>query len=209
MEETPTDHHNRTREIKGVVCLALAVFLLLCLFSYSPQDPSFTRFMADGPSTHNLTGKFGSYTADSIIRLLGIASFLLPLALLACAFQYFLRPAFMVRRPARLRLFLFYAGLRRTAWRLWSKEASPFTEKHSRAGGLIGAGIVRFLLGYFNPAGTYIILIFIFIVSLFFIMEFSLVSVTEKFSQSAGGFLTAIKDRIFSVFYPFFFPAQN
>ena len=55
--------------------------------------------MADGPSTHNLTGKFGSYTADAIIRLIGIASFLLPLALLACAFQYFLRPAFMVSTP--------------------------------------------------------------------------------------------------------------
>nr|MBP7342655.1 DNA translocase FtsK 4TM domain-containing protein [Syntrophaceae bacterium] len=99
MEEKATDQNKRTREIKGVVCLALAVFLLLCLFSYSPQDPSFTRFVVDGPATHNLTGKVGSYTADSLIRLLGGAAFLIPLALLALAFQYFLRPAFDVTLP--------------------------------------------------------------------------------------------------------------
>jgi len=53
-------------------------------------------------------------------------------------------------------------------------------------------------------AGTYIILIFIFIVSLFFIIEFSLVSVTEKFSQSAGGIFKALKDRIFAFFAALF-----
>jgi S-DNA-T family DNA segregation ATPase FtsK/SpoIIIE len=203
MKENPTDHRNRTREIRGVVCLALAVFLLLCLFSYSPQDPSFTRFMADGPSTHNLTGKFGSYTADAIIRLIGIASFLLPMALLACAFQYFLRPAFTVSAP---RVFGFSFFTLACAGLLGSlvKGGVTFYGETLEAGGLIGAGIVRFLLGYFNPAGTYIILIFIFVVSLFFIMEFSLVSVTEKFSQSTGGFLKAIKDRIFSVSSLFF-----
>ena len=203
MKENPTDHRNRTREIRGVVCLALAVFLLLCLFSYSPHDPSFTRFMADGPSTHNLTGKFGSYTADAIIRLIGIASFLLPLALLACAFQYFLRPAFMVSAP-RVFGFAFFTLTCTGLLGSLVKGGVTFYRETLEAGGLIGAGIVRFLLGYFNSAGTYIILIFIFVVSLFFIMEFSLVSVTEKFSQSAGGFLTAIKDRIFSVFSSFF-----
>ena len=203
MKENPTDHRNRTREIRGVVCLALAVFLLLCLFSYSPHDPSFTRFMADGPSTHNLTGKFGSYTADAIIRLIGIASFLLPLALLACAFQYFLRPAFMVSAP-RVLGFSFFALACAGLLGSLVKGGVTFYGETLEAGGLIGKGIVRFLLGYFNPAGTYIILIFIFVVSLFFIMEFSLVSVTERFSQSAGGFLKTIKDRIFSVFSSFF-----
>ncbi|HPE07465.1 MAG TPA: DNA translocase FtsK 4TM domain-containing protein [Smithellaceae bacterium] len=203
MKENPTDHRNRTREIRGVVCLALAVFLLLCLFSYSPHDPSFTRFMADGPSTHNLTGKFGSYTADAIIRLIGIASFLLPLALLACAFQYFLRPAFMVSTP-RVLGFSFFALACAGLLGSLVKGGVTFYGETLEAGGLIGKGIVRFLLGYFNPAGTYIILIFIFVVSLFFIMEFSLVSVTERFSQSAGGFLKTIKDRIFSVFSSFF-----
>jgi len=204
MEETSQNHpHKRIREIKGVICLALAVFLLLCLFSYSPQDPSFTRFVADGSPTHNLTGKFGSYTADSIIRLLGIASFVLPLALLACAFQYFLRPA-IVLDVQRIIGFIFFtlscAGL---FGALIEGGITVHAEK-LRAGGLAGAGIVRFLLGYFNLAGTYIILIFVFIVSLFFIVEFSLVSVTEKFSKGVQKGFLSLKNS-FTSFFPRFF----
>jgi len=78
MEEKITDqqkHNKRIREIKGVICLSLALFLLLCLVSYRPQDPSFTHFVVSGKSTHNFTGKVGSYAADSLIRLLGISSF--------------------------------------------------------------------------------------------------------------------------------------
>ena len=199
MEETPNDHrHKRKREIQGVVCLALAVFLLLCLLSYAPRDPSFTRFVADGQSTHNLTGKFGAYTADSIIRLLGIASFLLPVALLACAFQFFLRPAFIVNAH-RVFGFSFFslacAGLLGAS----IKGGVAFSGETFRAGGLIGAGLVRFLLSYFNVAGAYIILIFIFIVSLFFIIEFSLVSAMERFSLQARGLLQTLRDRVSSL----------
>ncbi|MCX5848880.1 MAG: DNA translocase FtsK 4TM domain-containing protein [Deltaproteobacteria bacterium] len=62
MQKEQADN-KRTREIKGAVCLSLALFLLLCLVSYHPQDPSFTHFVASGQATHNFTGKFGSYFA--------------------------------------------------------------------------------------------------------------------------------------------------
>lgn len=198
MEESTKNHHSRNREIKGVICLALAIFLLLCLFSYSPQDPSFTHAVPpDGPSTHNWTGKVGSYTADSIIRLLGLASFLIPAALLACAFQFFLRPSFIVDAP-RVFGFLFFTFSSAGLFSALIKNGLTVYAEKLKAGGLIGAGIVQFLLGYFNSAGTYIILIFIFIVSLFFIIEFSLVSVTETVSQSARAFLKRVKERISS-----------
>ncbi len=203
MEENLKDHHKRTREIKGVVCLTLGIFLFICLFSYSPLDPSFTRFVTDGSSTHNLTGKFGSYTADSIIRLLGVASFLLPLALALCAFQYFLRPAFAVNAP-RVIGYSFFTLTCAGLFGALIRGGVIFYGETLKAGGLIGAGIVQFLLGYFNPAGTYIILIFIFIVSLFFIIEFSLVTIAEKFSQSIHEFIKAVKNQIFSFFIHFF-----
>lgn len=77
MEGATKNRDLRVKEIKGVVFLALAVFLLLSLLSYFPQDPSFTRAVPpDGPATHNLIGKAGSYTADSFIRLLGFGAFL-------------------------------------------------------------------------------------------------------------------------------------
>ena len=195
MEESSKDQNKRTREIKGVICLALAVFLLLCLFSYSPHDPSFTRFVGDAASTHNLIGKFGSYTADSIIRLLGVASFLLPVALLALAFQYFLRPAFAIDISRVFGFIFFTLSLAGLAGALLKKGVVVYGEA-LRAGGLLGAGLVRLLLNYFNAAGTYIIVIVMLIISLYFIIEYSLVSVTEKVSRGAGGLAGKIRERL-------------
>jgi S-DNA-T family DNA segregation ATPase FtsK/SpoIIIE len=194
MEETPKDPNKRTREIKGVICLALAVFLLLCLFSYSPHDPSFTRFVAEGASTHNLTGKFGSYTADSIIRMLGISVFLLPLALLACSFHYFLRPAFEVNAPRVIGFLFFTLSCSGLSGILFKNGVSLYGET-LRAGGLLGAGIDRFLLTYFNAAGSYIILIVLFIISLYFIIDYSLVSVTGRCSQGTRSLMITARER--------------
>ena len=188
MEEKQPDN-KRIREIKGVVCLALAVFLLLCLISYYPQDPSFTRFVAEGKAAHNFTGPVGSYTADSLIRLLGISSFFLPLIFLFCSFLYFLRAEFTISKSRFLGIIFFavsFAGLMAAI----IKTITVYGEK-LKVGGLIGAAAVQILLNYFNIAGTYILLILILIVSLIFMVDFSLVTVTGKLSQS---FRTVLPD---------------
>jgi len=81
MTEKPSAF-KRPREIAGVIILTIAVFLLLSLSSYHPSDPSFTHFVAGKVKTHNLIGSMGSYTADSLLRLLGIGAFWLPVFLL-------------------------------------------------------------------------------------------------------------------------------
>lgn len=194
MEEAPVHQKKRFREIQGVICLALAVFLLLCLFSYSPQDPSFTRFVADAPDTHNLTGKFGAYTADSIIRLLGVTSFLIPLALLACAFHYFLRPSFSLNPPQIFGFIFFTLSLSGLLANLFQQGVS-FQGVTLKTGGLIGRGFAGLLLTYFNAAGTYIILTAILVISLYFIIDYSLVSVTGRLSAWTGGIAGDLKGR--------------
>ena len=195
--------NKRNREIKGVVCLSLALFLLLCLVSYHPQDPSFTHVISHltstGQVTQNFTGKVGSYTADSLIRLLGVASFLLPLILFVCSFKYFLQPKFTInvsRSVGFLFFVLSFAGLMAI---LISGSVTVYGESlKNGTGGLIGVSIVDFLRVSFNVAGTYIILILIFVVALTFIVEFSLVSLTERISQFVSALFTLCKNRILS-----------
>jgi S-DNA-T family DNA segregation ATPase FtsK/SpoIIIE len=191
--------NKRTREIQGVVCLSLALFLLLCLVSYRPQDPSFTHFVVSGQATHNFTGKVGSYTADSLIRLLGISSFLFPFILLACSFKYFLRPAFTINTK-RIVGFLFFvlsfAGLMAL---LFHGSVTVYGESlKNGTGGLIGVSLVDFLRISFNVAGTYIILILTFVVALTFIIEFSIMSVTERINQFFVALFNLCKSRISS-----------
>ena len=202
MEEKKTEKqkdNKRTREIKGVVCLSLALFLLLCLFSYHPQDPSFTHFVVSSQATHNFTGKAGSYTADSLIRLLGISSLLFPFFFLACSFQYLLRPAFTIS-TRRILGFLFFvlsfAGLMAI---LFSGSVTVYGESlKNGTGGLLGVSIVEFLRISFNVAGTYIILILIFVVALTFMVEYSLVYLTERISQFVSALFSLCKNRILS-----------
>jgi len=171
------------REIKGIVYLSVALFLFLSLISYHPLDPSFTHFAISNQTIHNFTGKVGSYTADSLIRLLGAASLLFPLVFLICSFQYFLRPEFMLSK-SKLTGFVFFvlsfAGIMAL---LIQGSLTLYGESlKNGAGGLIGVVIVKMLRAYFNLAGTYIILFLIFIIALTFIFEFSMVSVTERIS---------------------------
>jgi len=77
--------------------LPIAIFLLLCLSSYHPLDASFTHFVVGKAKTHNLIGFIlGSYTADSLLRLLGIGAFWLPVVLSIISFKYFLDETFKI-----------------------------------------------------------------------------------------------------------------
>ena len=202
MEEKRTEKqkdNKRTREIKGVVCLSLALFLLLCLVSYHPQDSSFTHFVVSGQAMHNFTGKAGSYTADSLIRLFGISSLLFPFFFLACSFQYFLRPAFAINTKLVLGFFFFVLSFAGLIAILISGSVTIYGESlKDGTGGLLGVSIVEFLRISFNVAGTYIILFLIFVVALTFMVEFSIVSLTERISQFASALFTLGKTRILS-----------
>lgn len=194
MEEEKQTDNKRIREIKGVICLAVAVFLLLTILSYHPQDPSFTHFVAEGKTINNFTGTVGSYSADSLIRLLGISSFLLPLIFLFCSFQYFLKPAFTFTKSNFFGIIFFavsFAGLMAA-----TISTINYHGESLKIGGLIGAVVVQFLLNYFNIVGTYILLILILIISLLFLIEFSLVTAAEKISLFLRTTFSAIKNKI-------------
>jgi S-DNA-T family DNA segregation ATPase FtsK/SpoIIIE len=202
MQKEQTDN-KRIREIKGAVCLAVAIILLLCLVSYHPQDPSLhhvvSHFSSTDQTTHNFTGKAGSYTADFLIWLLGIASFLLPIILFVCSFEYFMRPEFTIntsRSAGFLFFVLSFAGIMAI---LISGNITVYGESlKDGTGGLIGIFIVGILRAYFNAAGTYIILFLIFVIALTFMVEFSIVSVTGKISLFAAALFSLVKSRISS-----------
>lgn len=198
MEKKQPDN-KRIREIKGAVCLSLGLFLLLCLVSYHPQDPSFTHFVAGEHATHNFTGKAGSYTADSLIRLLGVASFLLPVILFVCSFRYFLRPDFTINAGRSIGFFFFILSFAGIMALLISGSITVYGESlKNGTGGLMGVAVVGLFRAYFNAAGTYIILFLIFVVASTFMVDFSIVSFTEKFSKKGAAFLVLCKDRLSS-----------
>jgi|GEM_PF-95480 len=75
----------------AVLFLGTSLFLLFCLISYDPRDPSFN--VATGRAqVQNLCGLVGSHVADGLVQLLGMASLLIPAGLVFLALRMLIAP---------------------------------------------------------------------------------------------------------------------
>ena len=95
--DTPRDNETRLlREICALTLLFAAAFLLLSLFSYHPQDPSFNQQATSTQSSHNQAGIVGAYVAGLFVDLFGLMAFVFPAVLvwlgLACVWRVFRVP---------------------------------------------------------------------------------------------------------------------
>jgi S-DNA-T family DNA segregation ATPase FtsK/SpoIIIE len=81
--KTSNDSWYALKDFLGFVCLSFAVFLIICLFSYDPKDPSLnTKMLSNEYPIGNYGGIIGSYLADFMMQVFGYASFLFPLGLI-------------------------------------------------------------------------------------------------------------------------------
>lgn len=184
----------RPWEMKGISCLAGAVFILLCLVSFHPQDPSFTHFVPGDVESHNLIGSFGSYTADMLIRFLGLSAFFVPVALFISALRFFRSPSFDISLASAggfCCFLLSFSGM----MSLLLDRIQLYGEMF-RAGGLLGYGIRTYLNYYFNVAGAYILVLLVLLLSLMVTMDLSLVAASEKTLTMAAALWAKCKAQI-------------
>ena len=73
------------RDLALIAIAPLLLYLLACLFTYSPNDPAFDRDSSLLAPIHNLGGIAGAWIASFLLFLCGYVAFLLPLVLGAIA----------------------------------------------------------------------------------------------------------------------------
>ena len=199
MEEKRTENKRIIKEPGKLKESFVSPWPYFCFCALSPTIRRTLRLprlrCSAGQTTHNFTGKVGSYTADSLIRLLGIASFLLPVILFWHAvLNIFYGPRFTINTNRFVGFFFFVLSFAGLMALLISGSVTIYGESlKDGTGGLIGVSIVEFLRISFNVAGTYIILFLIFVVALTFMVEFSIVSLTERISQFAVGAIHSLQ----------------
>ncbi|MCX7988830.1 MAG: DNA translocase FtsK 4TM domain-containing protein, partial [Thermodesulfovibrio sp.] len=76
---------------KAVLLIAFAVYIAVSVLTYNILDPSFFTYTKSKPS--NFGGIIGSYLADILLSLFGIATFLLPLIVIFLGIRKFLGKA--------------------------------------------------------------------------------------------------------------------
>jgi len=197
-EKSPSQ--KRITEIAGLTCIAVALFLVLAFFSYHPLDPSFTHYLPDDAPVQNWTGAAGSYTADTLLRLLGVGIGWLPVVLLVAAFRYFREPQFRIGWAVAAGLI----GLVFATSSLSGLLLGNITIYGSSldTGGLLGTATAKLLDTHLRLAGSLIILGLILIVALMVQFDFSIVAFAGKSAatawttaQTTGSLLDRFRER--------------
>ena len=76
----------RLYEIAGILLIALNLFLIASIFTYSPSDPNFI-YTPENTEIKNIGGFFGSVIADFFLQAIGLISLLLIITLLCWSYK--------------------------------------------------------------------------------------------------------------------------
>jgi S-DNA-T family DNA segregation ATPase FtsK/SpoIIIE len=166
----------RGNEFIGLFFLFLSAFLFLSILSFSPGDPSFNLAVTAGRKVQNVVGYAGSYCAGFLVEMFGMGAVFWPL--------YFLYLG-LTRFVSRLKLspvrWLGIIGLV-VAFEAWAMHPWFFTVPED-AYGLIGSGffgrsiITKYTMPYLRPVGTFLLWLFVTIISLQAVVGFTWASV--------------------------------
>ena len=78
--ESHSELFGNMREVGIFVLLALAIFILVALISYHPDDPGWSHAISNG-EIQNSAGKVGAWIADVFLLIFGYFGYLIPVLL--------------------------------------------------------------------------------------------------------------------------------
>jgi DNA segregation ATPase FtsK/SpoIIIE, S-DNA-T family len=171
------------QEILGLFLLAGAVFVCASLLSYSPGDPSLSHYELKGSS--NWMGPVGAHFADFLMKMLGFASWWIPVILTVMAWSLFCSKKDQLPSFPFL-IFGWTAMLLATsmAFALLSMtgEGPDFTPNDPR-GGIVGLGLTVFFVNWIGKWGTILSGVVLFITGLLAATTFSLAGIWPAVSS--------------------------
>ncbi|HSE42691.1 MAG TPA: DNA translocase FtsK 4TM domain-containing protein, partial [Acidobacteriota bacterium] len=177
--------NNIKREIRGIVFLALAFFLLISLVSYDRLDPSF-NVSSDRLQTENYAGPVGAYVSDFLFLFFGLAAYLIPIALIAMAFVDFLKREIDAAYTKIIGIILLvisicgFLDLLIGRWTISSRLSDgTFKDFSMEAGGWIGMLLLQTLQTNTGFAGALLVLATLLLLSLLLLVQLSLGKMVE------------------------------
>jgi len=157
-------------EIKGVLAVLAGLTITISLLSNNDWDQSFSSRSGE---LNNLLGHFGSKLSDILLQAAGFASYIIPAILLI----YGLRKIFGKTTSQRLPVFIGILFI------LIISAASILTlifGEHSggyHPGGTVGILAAAHTIKLFSKTGAYLLFITLILVSMMYLIQFSLLSV--------------------------------
>lgn len=170
MDETRKE--KLAKELQGIGIGAVGLFILLAFLTYSSADQSLNSWSTEG-GIHNLGGRLGAQVADLFFMLFGLASYLIPTALLYIAYN-------LLRfKEPRLRFYKIaaFCGLifSLSALFAFNFQSTALLGQHIATGGVVGGSAAQFLKGNLNTFGALLVLLPLLAASIMILSGFSFV----------------------------------
>ena len=149
------------REGLGIALLGAAAFLFLALFSYCPEtDPGFFQSISPEPQkVKNLGGPVGAYGASLLKETLGLGSYFV-VALVAWMAIPVIRGRSLRMAPWKIPV-----GLFTLIWVSTLISLALPDRPSANQGGIVGQQMAEWLLEALHPAGSYLLIIVVLILS--------------------------------------------
>jgi S-DNA-T family DNA segregation ATPase FtsK/SpoIIIE len=195
------------REIVGIILIGLAIFIICCLFSYYPEDPSFSVGYSRFPTRiHNWGGIIGAYISDGLFLVFGITAFAVPLAMLLGAKEILFPASISLSYIIRICLFVIFVLCLACFLSLYIQKLNVYNY-HFDSGGILGNVLAKVSLKYLNIFGTYFVLLLTMLLIFMGLTRISYISLSQRFVQTSvkGGQKVnhVITDTIKKIDWPF------
>ncbi|MEI7816457.1 MAG: DNA translocase FtsK 4TM domain-containing protein [Desulfuromonadales bacterium] len=170
MEEPKKD--KMTKELQGMALGTVGVFILLAFLTYNSADVSWNSFSNEG-GIHNLGGRLGAQIADLFFISFGLASYLIPLAMLYMAYTLFRF------KEIRLRSYKLAAALGllfslATLFAFFRDKTVLFGQQVA-TGGAVGVVVSRALKSTVGVTGALLLLLPLLAASIMILSKFSFI----------------------------------
>jgi len=186
---------NWVREGISIVLVGCGIFVFLSLVSYTPEkDPSFFHEISPkSKDVKNIGGPVGSYTASFLKETIGLASYFVGALFLVAALLVF-RAKNVRLAPWKIPIGILILICIASLFSLLLPDR-PDPEQ----GGIFGHWISSWLLESLHPAGSYLLLILILLLSIIAIGETALLKPCIKYSvaflrMARNGFIVLFRE---------------
>ncbi|MCA1637337.1 MAG: DNA translocase FtsK [Acidobacteria bacterium] len=179
--QTIVKPHSRSNEIIGIVVLALAILVFLCLVTYSPNDWSLNT--SSEQKTQNWIGVVGSVIADLLFQAIGLSAYFLPAMMILIAWRFLRAKDFSVSLSRIVGYILFIVSV------------SSLSALLGFSGGVLGVFFSQFFVSLIGKIGAGILLTALLITAFLLVTNLSFASFVGSFRMAWENFRMRFDER--------------
>ncbi|MBE7515650.1 MAG: DNA translocase FtsK 4TM domain-containing protein [Chloracidobacterium sp.] len=168
--------HTIVNDIVALLLVALAILVLLCLLSGSPDDRSWLPSSSSGAPIKNWIGVAGATIFALLYNSLGWSAYFVPVLIVMAAYRVY-RADTLVPRVSRVLGFIFFAV-----------ALSGIFSLLGGYGAVVGEAAAQGLAHYLSRIGAGILLLTIFVCSLLLVTDASLAAFLSHFDMAWANF---------------------